>query len=117
MRQTKKEKSFDTYSQIRITDMNLSAQNTTAGASTKFAATTNQKSAKMKTLATWANVTQQGSKNFQGIEEIPDENSARVHNDQAENSSQGRWSSDIQDETLTMTHSARGGGEMPNFVI
>ena len=43
---------------------------------------------------------------FDGIEEIPaDENSAMVRDEKAATTSQGKWSSDMQDETITLSAS------------
>ena len=66
---------------------------------------THGKKAKAPLLS--ANATHHGGKNFHGIDEIPDENSAIVKNERVDTSSQGRWSSDIHDETLTLMHSCR----------
>mmetsp|Transcript_47859 Transcript_47859/g.63288 ORF Transcript_47859/g.63288 Transcript_47859/m.63288 type:complete len:298 (-) Transcript_47859:53-946(-) len=101
-----KEQSFDTFSHLR-------GQDTTAGASIKLAANMLSSSnlqhqgKKTKGPLLSANATHHGGKNFQGIDEIPDENSAIVKNERADTSSHGRWSSDIHDETLTMINSCR----------
>ena len=98
---------FDTCANLKNVNFgdasNLSAQNTTAGASVKVAAVNSQRNLNTKpVMLTSANNT---GKMFAGIEEIPDENSAVVQNEQAATNSQGKWSSDMQDETLTLTHS------------
>ena len=56
-----------------------------------------------------ANATTKGDKNFHGIGQIiPDESSAIAKREMTASVSQGRWSSDIQDETLTLTNSLYG---------
>ena len=60
-----------------------------------------------------ANATTKGGQNFHGIGEIPDETSALAKREMAASVSQGRWSSDIHDETLTLTNSLYGANRPP----
>ena len=61
-----------------------------------------------------ANATTTGNKNFHGIGQIiPDESSAIAKREMAASVSQRRWSSDIQDETITLNNSLYGAKRPP----
>ena len=104
------ETSFDTYSNCNRrklnehTAQNLSAQNTTADVTVKVAAVNSQRNLSTKPALMTASIANAG-KNFAGLEEIKDENSAKVGHEV----SNGKWSSDIQDETLTLNTSTYRG--------
>lgn len=94
--------SFDTFSNVRCHETIISAQNTTV-ASNKVTVVKSTHNIKSKQKLHSANHTTFG-KNFQGIEEIPDENSVLAKNENMA-TSQGRWSSDCPDESLNLNSS------------
>ena len=97
------EMSFSTFSNMRLQETNLSAQNTTAFDSVA------QKAAKRNVVAKSGRLSAHATNkaNFQGIEEIVhSETSAMVKNEMDRGS--GKWSSDMQDESITLTHSCKG---------
>jgi hypothetical protein len=79
-------------------DNNISGNNTTVS-SIKVAGFNSQLNIKTQGLNTAH--TKGFGKNFQGIEEIPDENSQAKHENMA-SPSNGHWSSDCADESLTL---------------
>ena len=103
------EGSIGDCSHLLLQDTNLSAANTTGATVVKVTSFNSHRNLAARPVLLTANGTTAKHKNFHGIDEIPDETSALGQNKMAVSVSNGRWSSDIQDETLTLTNSLYGG--------
>ena len=105
---------YEDCSHLRMQDTNLSGCQNTTGATVKVPSVNqSHRNLPVRPVLLTANATTKGGKNFHGIGEIPDETSALAKREMAASVSQGRWSSDIHDETLTLTNSLYGANRPP----